>query len=131
MAARLDAGELMAGQSPAPSLEIGFGDGVTRARLRAGTGYEADLRRLALRFQSSVQRSPGTLEVEIDDLLTNLVSLATWPEPSSVSWDPQLASLATDSAVDAQTVAKRLDPTAALMEKSILKRSVASSVSTG
>ncbi|MEU8932683.1 SNF2-related protein [Streptomyces sp. NPDC048409] len=102
----------MAGQSDAPSLEIGFGDGVTRARLRAGTGRESDLRRLALRFQSSVQRSPGTMEVEIDDLLTNLVALATWPEPSSVAWDPQLAALATDSAVDAQTVAKRLDPTA-------------------
>ncbi|WP_416982740.1 DEAD/DEAH box helicase [Streptomyces sp. T028] len=102
----------MAGQSAAPSLEIGFGEGATRARLRAGTGYESDLRRLALRFQSSVQRSPGTMEVEIDDLLTNLVALATWPEPTSVAWDPQLAALATDSAVDAQTVAKRLDATA-------------------
>ncbi|MFE9625507.1 DEAD/DEAH box helicase [Streptomyces sp. NPDC006527] len=100
----------MAGQSTAPSLEIGFGDGVTRARLRAGTGYESDLRRLALRFQSSVQRSLGTMEVEIDDLLTNLVALSAWPEPSSVAWDPQLAALATDSAVDAQTVARRLDP---------------------
>ncbi|MEV7453683.1 DEAD/DEAH box helicase [Streptomyces nigra] len=102
----------MAAQASAPSLEIGFGDGVTRARLRAGTGYENELRRLALRFQTSVQRSPGTMEVEIDDLLTNLVALANWPEPSSVLWDPQLAALATDSAVDAQTVAKRLDPAA-------------------
>ncbi|MGX1910345.1 DEAD/DEAH box helicase [Streptomyces phaeochromogenes] len=102
----------MAGQSPGPSLEIGFGDGVTRARLRAGTGYESELRRLALRFRSSVQRSPGTLEVDIDDLLTSLVALATWPEPNSVAWDPQLAALATDSALDAQTVAKRLDPAA-------------------
>ncbi|MCX5056809.1 MULTISPECIES: DEAD/DEAH box helicase [unclassified Streptomyces] len=102
----------MAQQSSAPSLEIGFGDGVTRARLRAGADYESELRRLALRFQSSLQRSPGTMEVEIDDLLTNLVALATWPEPNSVAWDPQLAALARDSAVDAQTVAKRLDPAA-------------------
>ncbi|MFJ9742767.1 DEAD/DEAH box helicase [Streptomyces sp. NPDC101166] len=102
----------MVGQSTAVSLDIGFGDGVTRARLRAGNGYESDLRRLALRFQSSVQRSPGTMEVEIDDLLTNLVALATWPEPSSVAWDPQLAALAKDSAIDAQTVAKRLDSSA-------------------
>ncbi|MGW3122043.1 DEAD/DEAH box helicase [Streptomyces sp. NPDC001107] len=99
--------------SSAPSLEIGFGDGVTRARLRAGADYEGELRRLALRFQSSVQRSPGTMEVEIDDLLTNLVALASWPEPNSVAWDPQLAALARDSAIDAQTVAKRLDPAAA------------------
>ncbi|GAA2255668.1 DNA helicase [Streptomyces ruber] len=95
-----------------PTLEIGFADVVTRARLRAGTGYESELRRLALRFNSSVQRSPGTMEVEIDDLLTNLVALATWPEPNSVAWDSQLAVLAKDSALDAQAVAKRLDPAA-------------------
>ncbi|WP_405948256.1 DEAD/DEAH box helicase [Streptomyces prunicolor] len=104
----------MAEQPSVPSLEIGFGEGVTRARLRAGASYESDLRRLALRFQSSVQRSPGTMEVEIDDLLTNLVALAAWPEPKSVAWDPQLAALARDSAIDAQTVARRLDPAAGL-----------------
>ncbi|MFF8971520.1 DEAD/DEAH box helicase [Streptomyces sp. NPDC014995] len=102
----------MAQQTSSPSLEVGFGEGVTRARLRAGAGYESELRRLALRFQSSVQRSPGTMEVEIDDLLTNLVALATWPEPKSVTWDPQLAALARDSAADAQTVARRLDAAA-------------------
>ncbi|MET9368080.1 DEAD/DEAH box helicase [Streptomyces griseoflavus] len=102
----------MARPLPAPSLEIGFGDGVTRARLRAGSGYESELRRLALRFQSSVQISAGIMDVEIDDLLTNLVGLTTWPEPRSVAWEPQLATLARDSAIDAQTVAKRLDPTA-------------------
>ncbi|MEU5808776.1 DEAD/DEAH box helicase [Streptomyces sp. NPDC047718] len=94
----------------APSLEIAFGDSVTKARLRAGAGHEGDLRRLALRFRSSVQRSPGSMDVDIDDLLTNLVALTTWPAQSSVSWDNQLAALATDSAVDAQTVADRLDP---------------------
>ncbi|MDA4885294.1 DEAD/DEAH box helicase [Streptomyces sp. MS2A] len=52
------------------------------------------------------------MEVEIDDLLTNLVALATWSDPASVVWDPQLAALASDSAVDAQTVAARLDPAA-------------------
>jgi superfamily II DNA or RNA helicase len=102
----------MAAAPGGPSLEIGFADGVTRARLRAGSGYEDDLRRLALRFASSVQRSPQTMEVEIDDLLTNLVALATWPQPGSVAWDPQLAALATDSALDAQAVAERLDPAA-------------------
>jgi superfamily II DNA or RNA helicase len=94
----------------APSLQIGFGDGVTKARLHAAAGYEGDLRRLALRFRSSVQRSTGTMEVEIDDLLTNLVALGTWPHPASVAWDPQLARLATDSAHDAQAVAKQLAP---------------------
>jgi hypothetical protein len=92
------------------SLQIGFGDGVTKARLQAGDGCEADLRRLALRFRGSVQRSPGAIEVEIDDLLTNLAALGTWPQPRSVVWDPQLARLAADSAQDAHTVAKRLNP---------------------
>ncbi|SFR24273.1 Superfamily II DNA or RNA helicase, SNF2 family [Lentzea waywayandensis] len=94
--------------SAGPSLVIGFGDDVTTARLRAGDGHEPDLRRLALRLRSGVQRSASTMDVAIDDLLTNLVALSTWPEPASVSWDPQLAALATDSAVDAQTVEARL-----------------------
>lgn len=102
----------MAAGAIGPSLSIEFGDSVAKARLRAGSGYEDDLRRLALRFGSSVQKSPGTVEVEIDELLTNLVVLATWPQPNSVAWDPQLAALATDSAKDAQAVADRLDPAA-------------------
>lgn len=104
----------MAAPTAGPSLELGFGDSVTKARLRAGSGYEDDLRRLALRFSSGVQRSSGTLDVEIDDLLTNLVALAAWPEPGSVTWSPHLAALATDSAVDAQAVANRLDPAAGI-----------------
>ena len=93
-----------------PSLEISFGDDVTKARLRASPGFEEDLRRLVLRFRSAVQRSPGLTEVEIDDLMTNLVALAGWPSPASVSWEPQLATLVTDSTTDAQAVADRLDP---------------------
>ncbi|MEU7028682.1 SNF2-related protein [Streptomyces sp. NPDC046275] len=78
------------------------------ARLHARAGLEEDLRRLALRFRTSVQRSPGVLEIEVDDLITNLLSLAEWPDKAGVAWDPQLAALATDSAQDAQVVAQRL-----------------------
>ncbi|MEW2393736.1 DEAD/DEAH box helicase [Streptomyces venezuelae] len=103
--------------SSVPSLEIGFGESTTRARMRAAADHHDDLRRLALRFRSSAQRSSGTLEVEIDDLLTNLIALSTWPHQESVQWDPQLATLATDSAIDAQAVAERLDRTAADTEE--------------
>lgn len=96
--------------SSTPSLQIEFGDTVTTARLRVGARYEDDLRRMALRFRTSVQRSPSTMDVDIDDLLTNLVALTAWPAPESVTWDPQLATLAADSAADAQTVARRLEP---------------------
>ncbi|RKN40368.1 DEAD/DEAH box helicase [Streptomyces hoynatensis] len=95
------------------SLSIEFGDVATKARFRAGSGWEEALRRLSVSFSSCVQRSPGTADVDIDELLGNLMALASWPEPDSVAWDPQLAALATDSAKDAQTVAQRLDPDAA------------------
>lgn len=91
------------------SLEIGFGDGVAKARLRAGSGREDDLRRLALKFRTGVQRMSGVLEVDVDDLLVNLVALTTWPEPATVVWDQQLAVLAADSAADAQAMGERID----------------------
>ena len=94
--------------SAGQSLEISFGDDAVTARLHARKGYEADLRRLSLRFQSGVQRAPTILDVEVDDLLRNLRALAAWPEPKSVHWEPQLAQLAKDSAADAQAVAQRL-----------------------
>lgn len=100
-------------QAPSASLHIGFADSGSKARLQAGAGYEADLRRLALRFRSSVQRSVTTTEVEIDDLLTNLVALRNWPQPASVVWEAELARLARDSAHDAQAVAEQLDPVSA------------------
>ncbi|MEU6745546.1 DEAD/DEAH box helicase [Spirillospora sp. NPDC046719] len=96
------------GDGAGPSLEIGFGDDAVTARLNVRKDRQADLRRLALRFQSGIQRTPSILDVEIDDLLSNLRALRTWPEPGSVRWDPQLANLAKDSAIGAQTVAQRL-----------------------
>jgi SNF2 family DNA or RNA helicase len=92
----------------APSLRIEFGDTTAKARLHAGPGNEASLRQLALHFRSATQNWQGILDVDLDDLLTNLASLAKWPEPATVSWDPQLASLARTSAEDAQRVAQRL-----------------------
>ncbi|MEV4802400.1 DEAD/DEAH box helicase [Nonomuraea sp. NPDC049421] len=91
------------------SLEIGFGDGVARARLRASSEHEEDLKRLALKFRSGVLRMSGELEVDVEDLLVNLLALASWPEPATVVWDPQLAALATGSAADAQAMGERLD----------------------
>lgn len=93
-----------------PSLVIGPTADVTRARLQARPGLEADLRRLALGFQTSTQRSPAILEVDLDDLLTNLAALSNWPHQAEgdVSWHPQLQALVVDSLHDAQAVTERL-----------------------
>lgn len=94
-----------------PSLTISFATEVTRARLAVRSGLEADLRRLAVGFQTSTQRSTGAIEVELDDLLTNLEVLGGWPHRADgeVIWEPQLQELVVDSLQDAQTIVGRLD----------------------
>lgn len=93
-----------------PSLTIGLAAEVTRARLIARPGLEDDLRRLAVSFLTSTQRSPGSVEVELDDLLTNLEVLSGWPHKADgeVTWDAQLQALVVDSLRDAQTVSDQL-----------------------
>jgi SNF2 family DNA or RNA helicase len=91
-----------------PSLEISLGDDAVTARFEAGVGYEDDLHRLVSRFRSARQRTSGSADVAVEDLLLNLAELAAWPRPESVTWDPALAALARDTAMDAQTVESRL-----------------------
>ncbi|MGD8202147.1 DEAD/DEAH box helicase [Ornithinimicrobium sp. W1679] len=94
-----------------PSLTIGLATEVTRARLTARAGLEDDLRRLAVSFRTSAQRSAGIIEVEIDDLLTHLASLNAWPHlaDGGVAWDPHLQALVVDSLEDARAVSTRLE----------------------
>lgn len=93
------------------SLTLSLAVEVTRVRLIARPGLEGDLRRLAVTFQSSVQRSPGIVEVELDDLLTHLAALSDWPHQADgeVVWDAQLQALVVDSLEDARTVSDRLE----------------------
>ncbi|NPC95230.1 DEAD/DEAH box helicase [Nocardioides sp. zg-DK7169] len=109
---------------PDPSLSIGLATEVTRARLRVREGLEDDLRRLAVGFRTSIQRSPGVVEVEIDDLLTNLASLSAWSHQAEgdVVWDAHLQALVVDSLQDAQAVSARLqlpDSPLAVSEESV------------
>ncbi|WP_100445868.1 DEAD/DEAH box helicase [Glycomyces xiaoerkulensis] len=91
------------------SLHLEFSDDTSHAVLRARPEYEEDLRRLALRFSSCIQRSPTSIEVEIDDLFANLGVLNSWPDKPGVEWSPSLKALAADSASDAQSVTRRLE----------------------
>lgn len=98
-----------------PSLTIGLAAEVTRARLIARPGLEGDLRRLAVGFRTSTQRSPSSVEIELDDLLTNLEVLSRWPHTADgdVTWDAQLQALVVDSLQDAQTLSGQLNDTGA------------------
>lgn len=99
-----------------PSLTIDLSSEVTRARLIVRRGLEDDLRRLAVGFHTSTQRTADSIEIEIDDLLTNLEVLNRWPYKANgdVSWDIHLQALVVDSLQDARTVARRLDEPDAL-----------------
>ncbi|GAA4805030.1 DEAD/DEAH box helicase [Tomitella cavernea] len=94
-----------------PSLVLGLSGEVTRARLTASEGREADLRRLALNFRTCVQRSPSSIEIDIDELLTSLEVLNRWPHTAAgdVEWDPQLRTLVVDSIQDSQSVSSELE----------------------
>ncbi|MEV4684395.1 DEAD/DEAH box helicase [Streptomyces kurssanovii] len=93
-----------------PSLEIAFDVTRTRAVLRAAPGLEADLTRLASRFPAGGSRTPLSVEVELDDLLTGLDALANWPHqgPGDVTWEEALAALVGGVLDDADTAEQRL-----------------------
>lgn len=96
-----------------PSLRIGFGGLLTTARLSAEPGFEGALREMSLRFATASHPAPGVLDIEVDELLTGLIALTTWPDPAGVTWDPDLARLASDVTTDAASVAARLQTPAA------------------
>ncbi|WP_062389935.1 DEAD/DEAH box helicase [Demequina iriomotensis] len=93
------------------SLWLALAPDATRARLHSAVGLEADLRRLALGFQSSTQRAPTIVEVDLDDLLTNLSVLGGWPHQGDgeVVWEADLRALVVDSLNDAHAVSTRLE----------------------
>lgn len=86
------------------SLHIGFGGSPTTARMVAEPGFEAELRELSLRFATARHPVSGVVDVDLDELLTTLVALASWSDLAGVSWDHELARLASDVTVDAQVV---------------------------
>lgn len=90
------------------SLKISFSDTALIARIEAVPEYEDALYQLASRFTSAVRKTSTVIDVNLDDLLTNLISFATWPAPDSVEWEPGLAHLVESVAADAAAVANDL-----------------------
>ncbi|MFF2508333.1 DEAD/DEAH box helicase [Streptomyces sp. NPDC058067] len=97
-----------------PSLRIAFDVTRTRAVLRASRGLEGDFAKLAARFPAAGQRTLLSVEVDLDDFLTGLEALATWPDPATVDWEEELSFLVSGVLDDADRAEQRLeDPDAA------------------
>ncbi|MFG3052765.1 DEAD/DEAH box helicase [Kitasatospora sp. NPDC048239] len=92
-----------------PSLKVGFNVYRTHVVLRAAPGYQSDLGQLAARFPAGGQRGPLTAEVDLDDFLTGLSELASWPAPESVTWDQDLIDLVNGVLDDAERAERWLE----------------------
>ncbi|MGA5406248.1 DEAD/DEAH box helicase [Streptomyces lavendulocolor] len=98
-----------------PSLRISFDVTRTRAVLRAAPGLEADFARLAGQYPAAGQRTLLSAEVDLDEFLTGLEALGSWPHTESVSWEEELASLVGGVLDDAEAAQNRLqEPDAAV-----------------
>jgi SNF2 family DNA or RNA helicase len=92
-----------------PSLTIGFASNPTSAVLRTPDRHGDELSRLGARFRTGSQRDHLAVEIEIDDLLSNLDKLTSWSQPETVHWDPALRELATGVVLDAHSVKQQLE----------------------
>ncbi|WP_149564248.1 DEAD/DEAH box helicase [Streptomyces cacaoi] len=92
-----------------PSLWLGFDASRTQVEIRAAEKYQSDLTQLAARFRSGRPLGPGSLLVDLEDLLSNVRALSGWPDRQGVQWDPELSELMVSSMNDAETVRKQLD----------------------
>lgn len=93
------------------SLEIGLAGAAGKVRMLADEKYLPDLGRLGARYSSARQPLLGVLELDLDDLLTNLGALTTWPDPAGVVWDDELANLVADVVSDSEAAARQLAET--------------------
>lgn len=94
-----------------PSLHLNFNETRTKVTLRTTPEYRGDLVRLATRFRTGAQFGPLTVVVDLDDLLSQLAVLSTWPHPHSVQWSAELADLVRGNVEDANAVGSHLsDP---------------------
>lgn len=91
-----------------PSLRVGFDVSRTKAVLRAGEAFRAELTHLAARFPGGGQRGPLAMELSLDEFLAGIDSLADWPHPDSVEWEEELAELVNGVLDDADRAEEHL-----------------------
>ncbi|WP_432215884.1 DEAD/DEAH box helicase [Streptomyces hygroscopicus] len=91
------------------TLHLGFDTSHTKVVLRTTEEYRSALVQLAARFRTGGQFGPLAVIVEIDDLLSQLNAVGSWPDPQGVSWAPELRHLVVSSVQDAEMVRKELE----------------------
>ncbi|WP_435798417.1 DEAD/DEAH box helicase [Streptomyces decoyicus] len=91
------------------TLHLGFDTSHTKVVLRTTEEYRSALVQLAARFRTGGQLGPLAVIVEIDDLLSQLNAVGSWPDPQGVSWAPDLRHLVVSSVQDAEMVRKELE----------------------
>ncbi|HJP74965.1 MAG TPA: DEAD/DEAH box helicase [Pseudonocardiaceae bacterium] len=94
---------------PEPSLHLDFNETRTKIIMRAVERHRDDLVRLATRFRTGAQLGPLAITVDLDDLLSQLNLLSTWPSPHSVQWADELAELVRGNVDDSTAVQTQLD----------------------
>ncbi|MBO8202171.1 DEAD/DEAH box helicase [Streptomyces smyrnaeus] len=90
------------------SLQLGFDVSRTKAELRVPEQYRSDLVQLTARFRTGRQLGPTSALVDLEDLLSGINVLASWPAPEEVQWDSDLSALVVSSLQDAETAEKQL-----------------------
>jgi superfamily II DNA or RNA helicase len=79
--------------------------------LRAAPGLEGDFARLAGQYPAAGNRTLLSAEIDLDDFLTGLEALGSWPHAETVSWEEDLAALVGGVLDDAEAAQRRLqDP---------------------
>ncbi|MFH8557161.1 SNF2-related protein [Streptomyces celluloflavus] len=91
------------------TLHLEFDTSHTKVVLRTVQKYRSELVQLAARFRTGGQLGPVAVMIEIDDLLSRLDAIGSWPDPQGVVWAPELRDLVVSSIQDAETARKELE----------------------
>jgi hypothetical protein len=92
-----------------PSLFLAFDQTRTRAELQVQAPYRESLASLMARFPNGRMVDRLAASVPIDEFLTGLEELASWPDPASVVWEESFRTRVTEMLKDAERSQQILD----------------------
>jgi SNF2 family DNA or RNA helicase len=90
-------------------LQLRFAVRSSRVEVSSSAALATSLATLRTRFPSGSSTSTVGFEVDLDDFLSNVFELATWPsEDTDIRWQPELLAIVETNAADGDVVAARL-----------------------